>query len=144
MKNKNTGNQSRRIDTGGGAYVEGKVDTGGGDFVGRDQHNLNEAQAAVLARLFESILDRVEARPGLDPIDKGDLISDIQGVHAEAVKGEQVDETSLERLLRNIWRMAPDILEVVLAALMNPASGLVTAVRKVAERVREASQKPAG
>lgn len=144
MKNKNTGNQSRRIDTGGGAYVEGKVDTGGGDFVGRDQHNLNEAQAAELARLFESILARVEARPGLDPIDKGDLISDIQGVHAEAVKGEQADETSLERLLRNIGRMAPDILEVVLAALVNPASGLVTAVRKVAERVREASQKPAG
>jgi hypothetical protein len=141
MKNKNTGNQSRRIDT-GGAYVEGKVDTGGGDFVGRDQHNLNEAQAAELGRLFESIIARVEARPGLDPDDKGDLISDIQGVQAEAVKGEQADETSLERLLRNIGRMAPDILEVVLAALVNPASGLTTAVRKVAERIRDAAQKP--
>ena len=34
--NVNTGKQ-KSIDTGGGAYVEGKVDTGGGDFVGRDK-----------------------------------------------------------------------------------------------------------
>lgn len=32
-----TGNNSRVIHTGGGAYVEGSVATGGGDFVGRDQ-----------------------------------------------------------------------------------------------------------
>jgi formylglycine-generating enzyme required for sulfatase activity len=32
---------SLRIDTGGGAFVPGKVKTGGGDFVGRDQKKVN-------------------------------------------------------------------------------------------------------
>ena len=31
-------NESREINTGGGAFAEGGVETGGGDFVGRDQY----------------------------------------------------------------------------------------------------------
>jgi tetratricopeptide (TPR) repeat protein len=32
-----SGDETPKVDTGGGAYVEGGVDTGGGDFVGRDK-----------------------------------------------------------------------------------------------------------
>lgn len=32
------GNTVRRVNTGGGTYIEGNVDTKGGDFVGRDKH----------------------------------------------------------------------------------------------------------
>ena len=30
----------RKIDTGGGSYIEGDINTGGGDFVGRDQNKI--------------------------------------------------------------------------------------------------------
>ena len=37
MNEKEKDGNERRINTEGGAYIEGNVDTGGGDFVGRDQ-----------------------------------------------------------------------------------------------------------
>jgi hypothetical protein len=41
--------------------------------------------------------------------------------------------------LRNIQRMAPDILDVVLAALSNPAAGFASVVKKVAQRIEESA-----
>jgi hypothetical protein len=36
--------------------------------------------------------------------------------------------------------MAPDIGEVVLASLTNPAAGIATVIRKVAQKAKEESQ----
>jgi hypothetical protein len=51
------------------------------------------------------------------------------------------DETSpkytvLKRGLRTLVEWVPDIADVVLSFLRDPATGVVSAVRKVAERIR--------
>lgn len=126
----------RYINTGGGAYIEGAITTGGGDFVGRDKTRTVGLSAADVAALFAPIYERIEGRPGTGPEDKADLKSDLGDVEAEVKKGDRADETVLSRRLRNIQRMAPDILEVVVATLTGPLAGLSAVARKVAERMR--------
>jgi len=48
-----------------------------------------------------------------------------------------VDEGFLSRRFRNIARVAPDVLDVVVATLGSPLAGLGVAVKKIAEKVRE-------
>lgn len=130
---------ARYINTGGGAYIEGAVNTAGGDFVGRDKTRTGGLSAADIAALFAPIYERIDSRPGTGPEDKADLKSDLGDVEAEVKKREQADESVLSRRLRNIQRMAPDILEVVVATLTGPLAGLSTAARKVAERMRSSA-----
>jgi hypothetical protein len=127
----------RIIKTGGGAYVEGNVDTGGGDFVGRDQVNTAGLSAEEVAALFERMYATIEARPNTSPEDKADLKAEVQEIEVEVKKGDEADETFLARRLRNLKRMAPDILDVVVATLANPAAGFSAVVNKVAQRLKE-------
>ncbi len=60
----------------------------------------------------------------------------MEEIKTEVEKGAQASESFLTSRLRNIQRMAPDILDVVLATLANPTSGLATAVRKIAGRMQ--------
>lgn len=129
----------RIINTGGGAYIEGSVNTGGGDFVGRDQIKSAGLSAADIAKLFEPIYARIEARPNTDPGDKADLQTDVQELQAEVAKGDKADESFLSRRLRNLQRVAPDILEIVTATLTNPLAGFSAVVTKVAQRMKESA-----
>jgi len=127
------------VNTGGGAYIGGGVDTGGGKFVGRDDRSTTGLSGDEVTRLFESIYARIDARPDTGEADKSDLKAEVQEVQAETAKGDQANEDFLTRRLRSIGRMAPDILDVVLATLSNPAAGIAAVVRKVAQKVKESS-----
>jgi len=134
-------NDEKKVDTGGGAYVPGTVTvSGGGDFVGRDQ-NVGRDQTKVtglsaeeVADHFKSLYAAIEGRPNTPPDDKADLQAELEELQTEVVKGEEADEGFLARRLRNIGRMAPDILDVVKATLANPAAGFAAVARKVAEK----------
>ena len=129
-----------RVHTGGGAYIGGSVKVEGGDFVGRDQYKTTGLSAAEVARLFEQLYAAIESRPDTSPTDKADLKAEVQELQAEVAKGDEADEDFLARRLRNIQRMAPDILEVALATLANPAVGFGLAVKKVAQRMKESAE----
>jgi len=88
-----------------------------------------------VARLFEQIFQAIEVRLATSREDKEDLRQMVKDIEKEAAKGDQVNESFLARQLRNLGRMAPDILEVVLATLTNPAAG----IRKIAEKMKAAS-----
>ncbi len=119
------------VNTGGGAYVGGNVNvSGGGKFVGRDD-NSTGLSAKEVAQLFDSIYQKIDAKPDLKPSDKEDLKADVQDVQAEVAKGEEADESFLERRLRSIKRMAPDILETIATTLADPKAGLALVIRKV-------------
>ncbi len=66
----------------------------------------------------------------------------IQSTVAEAAqKHEKVDEGFLSRRFRNIARMAPDVLDLVVATLANPLAGLGVTVKKLAEKAKEETIK---
>jgi hypothetical protein len=66
----------------------------------------------------------------------------IQSTVTEAAqKNEKVDEGFLSRRFRNIARMAPDVLDLVVATLANPLAGLGVTVKKLAEKAKEETIK---
>ncbi len=82
-----------------------------------------------------------DSRPQTNAADKADLkseVQEIQTVIAESVKDNaSPDEGFLSRRFRNIARMAPDVLDVVVATLGNPLAGLGVAVKKIADKAKE-------
>ena len=65
-------------------------------------------------------------------------MQEIQKAVTDAAANQKpVEESSLSRHFRNIARMAPDILDVVVATLGNPLAGLGVAVKKIAEKAKE-------
>ncbi len=150
--------QDGSVHTDGGAYIGGGVNTGGGDFVGRDK-NLTAGERGVvvggnvsgstivtgdgnvvgqveLHQHFQPIYERIAASP-LPLEDKADLEAEVRQVEAEVAKGAQADESALARHLRFIGRIAPDILDVVLATLQGPVAGFSMVAKKVASKVQE-------
>ena len=154
------------VDTGGGAYVDGDVQAGGdfvgrdkvvqGDDVGGDKITVGDisgsdgiaigrgAQATVtkgvsgeeLAQLFGNIYQKIEARPEDPDVDKDELVGTVQKIEKEAEKGEKANSKKVERWLKFLAEMAPDILEVTAAALANPVAGVATAIGKIAKRAQ--------
>jgi hypothetical protein len=137
-------NESRRITTDGGAYIEGAVSVTGGDFVGRDQvvhgNKVHGATGDELARLFAGVYRQIEARPEDPDVDKAELAETVQKIEQEAAKGDEANPTKTERWLRFLGQMAPDILDVTVACLTSPIAGVATVIRKIAEKAKEEAQ----
>jgi hypothetical protein len=133
--------QPDHVETGGGAYVGGDVSVERGDFVGRDKVTVTQGSGpGAIARAFEQFYEAVAVHPDLPPEDRADLRAELEDVEQEIAKGEQADEGFLARRLRNIGRMAPDLLEVMLATFANPAAGLGLVAKKVAEKAQAGAQ----
>lgn len=134
--------------TGGGAYIGGSVTVSDGDFVGRDQVIHGDRVRGVggeeLARLFKDIYRQIEERAPDPDVDKEELAETVQKIESEAAKGEEANPSKVERWLKFLGGMAPDILEVAAAALANPVAGVATAIRKIAEKAQAGAKAEAG
>ena len=131
--------QGISISVGSGSYLGGDISTGGGDFVGRDKiTNFGVAVDKVTSQ-FKKIFAHIDSKTDLDEPDRNDLISDVKDIQEEASKGDFADLSILSRRLRNLQRMAPDILGMVLETLANPTVGFSAAVQKVAAQMQQAS-----
>lgn len=148
------------VNTGGGAYIGGNVTVQGGDVVGRDKTVIITGDGNVvgngnvvtvtkttgvdlekLRAFFDSLQKDVAARPDLPPVTKEDVHAELKDVETELKKDEQADENVLMRHLRNIGRMAPDILDVMLTTFANPVAGLGKVAQKIAEKARAEAEK---
>ncbi len=125
-----------------GSVISGNVSVQNGDFVARDQkkgdisYNQQGASPADIADAFASFYCQIEQKPDLKPQDKADVKADVQDVEEELKKGEDADETFIQRRLRSVKRMAPDIWEVILATFAKPAAGLGLVAEKIAEKMK--------
>ncbi len=152
------------INTGGGAYIGG-VNTGGGDFVGRDKnvtagergvaiggnvtgstivtgdHNVVGSTITLQQEFIQQIFNEIEKHSDLDQVDKEDLKAEVKELQKEDEKGEEAEESRVSRHLRNIQRMAPDILDVVLTTIANPVAGFGVVARKVAAEMKAAGEE---
>lgn len=129
---------SKRTDVrvGNISSVSGKVNIAGGNITTHE--TTTGLRAAEIKQLFDQLYAKIDARPDTSLTDKEDLkaeVKEIQATVTEAAKeNKKVDESFLARRFRNIARMAPDILEVIVATLANPLAGLGIAVKKIAEK----------
>lgn len=99
-----------------------------------------------LAQLFAQVYRQIEARPEDPDVDKEELAETVQKVEQEAAKGEEANPNRVERWLKFLGGMAPDILDVTVACLTHPLAGVGAVIRKIAEKAKAEAQetKPAG
>lgn len=90
-----------------------------------------------LAKLFTEIRQQIEARPADPDVEKGELKDTVDKIEQETAKGEQANTKKVSRWLGNLADMAPDIFEVTVATLTNPAVGIATAIKKIAAKAKE-------
>ncbi|MCS6910173.1 MAG: hypothetical protein NZM11_06335 [Anaerolineales bacterium] len=92
--------------------------------------------AAELAKAFAEIYKQIEARPPDPNVDKEELKEDVRRIEQEVAKGDAANPSKVERWLKGLAKMAPDIFEVTAAALTGPLAAVSTVIRKVVEKAK--------
>jgi cell division septum initiation protein DivIVA len=138
-KRTNTSGKQTSVRVGNISDISGSVNVAGGNIT--THHTVTGLSAAEIKQLFDGLYSQIDARPQTSPADKEDLkaeVKEIQSTVTEATqKNEKIDESFLSRRFRTIARMAPDILDVVVATLANPLAGLGVTAKKIAEKAKE-------
>jgi len=120
------------------ANMHGDVFYGGSHTINKVQNTgLSGSEVSVL---FDKLYEQIKSRPDDPNIDKAEIASKVKEIQEEASKGGQANETKLERWMKNLNEMAPDIVDVALASLGGPVSGVTAVLKKIADR---AKQQPA-
>jgi hypothetical protein len=114
----------------------GNIRRSAGIAIGRHASASVNQGADAQARAFAEILARLDVLEGADADDIADAKDVVRGIEEKLSQGEQVEEGWLARRFRSLARIGPDILDVVTATLLNPAAGVATVVRKIAEKAR--------
>jgi len=131
--------KSTSVRVGNISDISGNVNVAGGNIT--THHTVTGLSAAEIKQLFDGLYSQIDARANTSPADKEDIKAEVKEIQStvteSAQKNEKVDEKFLSRRFRNIARMAPDVLDVVVATLGNPLAGLGVAVKKIAEKAKE-------
>lgn len=134
--------KSRLFDT--SIQIGGNVDTGGGDIATGDisKENVNiyrisEMKTSTINSLFQPIYKKLDQLSEIHPQDRKILHKNIEEIQHEVLKGQKVDRGFVEERLLHIARMAPDIFEVVISILANPAIGLAIVAKKIAKKAED-------
>jgi hypothetical protein len=138
---KKTNPQSKQtsVKVGNISDISGNLNIAGGNITAHQA--MYGLSAGEIKQLFDSLYSAIETRSNTPTLTKEDLKAEVQEIQTtvtEAVKkNAKIDESFLSRRFRNIARMAPDILDVVTAALANPGLGISIAVKKIADKAKE-------
>lgn len=148
-----TGGQNMITQVGGDMVQGDKV---GGDKVGGDKNTIGditnsagiamgrEAQAHVaqgisgseLTALFQAVHKQIEARPADPNVEKEEIAQQAQKIEQEAT-ASQPNENKLERWIRHLADMAPDIVDVMAASLSGPVAGTAAVIKKIVAKVKK-------
>jgi hypothetical protein len=128
----------------GGVNIFGDSVNVGGDIVGRDKitttatttTGIDAAALVELLKAFKDINRQIDTRKEDPTVDKEELKETVKKVEEEVKKGEEANPTKVERWLKFLGVMAPDILQVTAATLANPVMGLSLAIKKIAEKAQ--------
>lgn len=102
-------------------------------------NNIQQTQGASaqdLAALFDAIYKQIDALPQARDADKTDIHDAVKKIETEAAKGAQGSPNTVERWFKFLKELAPDILEITAATLLNPLAGVSTAIKKIADKAR--------
>jgi len=138
-KRANANDKQTTVRLGNISDISGNVNVACGNIT--THHTVTGLSATEIKQLFDGLYTAIESNKKVSPTKKEDLkaeVNEIQSTFTEAIqKNEKMDEGFLSRRFRNIARMAPDVLDVVVATLGNPLAGLGVAVKKIAEKAKE-------
>lgn len=121
-----------------GKNVIGMINASGSARVNVDQQIIHQSSPE-MQKLFKRAHKRIQVRPEDPKVDQAKLENQVKKIEAEAAKGEAADPSKLERWLKTLAKMAPDIVEVMAASLAGPVAGFAVVFKKIVERAKAAS-----
>ena len=100
--------------------------------------------AAEIGQLFDRLYAEIDTRTKISAASREDIKAEVKDIQTTVTEASQkkgkVEESFVARRFRNIARMAPELLDVIVATLANPLAGLGIAATKIAEKAREESK----
>jgi uncharacterized protein associated with vWA-MoxR-VMAP ternary system len=121
-----------------GQNVIGMISASGSARVNVGQQIIHQVTPE-MERLFKRAHKRIRVRPEDPKVDQAKLENQVKKIEAEAAKGEAADQSRLERWMKTLAKMAPDIVEGMAASLAGPAAGFAVVFKKIVERAKAAS-----
>jgi hypothetical protein len=124
-----------------GMTVQRDVIQAGRDIIMGDRIKAERDIHQKLNTLFGDVLKQVESLPKEDQRVVKPILESVRDQVVEIQQSGTEDETAppygkLKKALKTLVEWVPDIADVVLSFLKDPATGIVSAVRKVAERIK--------
>ena len=86
--------------------------------------------------LFKRVHRKVKNRRAAPNVDQAKLENQVKQIEEEAAKGPAADTGKLERWVKTLAKMAPDIVEVMAASLAGPVAGFTVVFKKIVERAQ--------
>ena len=130
---------SSSIKVGNISKINGKLNLAGGNITIHE--STTGLRAEEIKQLFDPLYQAIELHRKTSAAEKEDLGTEVKEIQSAVIEasqsGETIDQGFLARRFRNIARMAPDVLDVVLKTLMHPALGIGEVARKIAEKAKE-------
>ncbi len=121
--------------------ISGGVTAGGVSIQGRNAsvtiHQTGGEQMSEINALFNKLFRQIEMRAPDPNVDKEEIVDTVQKIQNEVSKNESISETKLTRWMDYLNKIAPDIIDVVLASLAGPVSGATAVLKKIADRSRQ-------
>jgi len=120
-----------------GQNAVGFINASGSSRVNLKQQVIQQASPE-MEELFKHLHRKIRRRKG-SQVDKTRLENQVKKIEAEAAKGSAADQGKLEKWIKTLANMAPDIVEVMAASLAGPVAGFTLVFKKIVERARAAS-----
>lgn len=111
----------------GGINIRGNATINNTKMAGRD---IIEKKTTNLNISFAPVYHALHENTAIAPETKEAVEENIKQIEQEIEKGGKAKGSFIRERLDNIQKMAPDIAEVVVATLQNPAAGIGLAVKK--------------
>jgi len=89
------------------------------------------------AKFFDTVFQQIEKNARLSEAERHEARETVELIQAEAEKGDKASEKALNYYFRILGKMAPDILEVAIAAASNPLLAVAVIAKKVAEKAKQ-------
>lgn len=124
--------------TQGGINIKGNVTIKNSKVAGRDNVEKKTTNVNIS---FAPVYHALKENTTIPPESKKAVEESIKEVEQEVRKGDKAKGSFIEERLKNIQKMAPDIAEVLIATLLNPAAGISLAVKKVLSKVQAEKAK---
>ena len=121
-----------------GENVIGMINVSGSASASVNQKIIHQATPE-MEKLFKRAHKKIKTRPEDPKVAKEKLENQVKKIETEAAKGEMADKTKLERGLKILAKMAPDIVEVMAASLAGPVAGFTVVFKKIVERAKASS-----
>lgn len=107
---------------------------------GRKANASQGLTATEIDDLFQTVFQKLEQKTDLSDIKKQEIEETVELIKGETQKGTEANEKALGHYFRTLARMAPDILDVIVATATNPILGAGTIIRKIAEKAKAEAQ----